>query len=155
MERENDLVLFRNYGNPLIAQFHKALLEQNGIPCVIKDLGFNFPTAFFSDSNAGIKILVRNRDLISAFDLMSEEDDDDLDFDTDIDDDQDEDLDIEFDDDDDFDEDDFDEDDLRFDDKDINEGFELDEDFPDDFDEESLFDDDDDDFGFDEESEEE
>jgi hypothetical protein len=152
MERENDLVLFRNYGNPLIAQFHKTLLEQNGIPCILKDLGFNFPTAFFSDANAGIKILVRNRDLNSAFDLMAEDDeDDDFDFDTVEDDDQGDDLDIEIDfDDDDFDDDDFDEEDLRFDEKDINEGFELDEDFPDDFDEESLFDDDDDDFGFEE-----
>lgn len=156
MERENDLVLFRNYGDPLIAQFHKALLEESGIPCVIKDLGFNFPTAFFSPDSAGIKILVRNKDLKSAFDLMSEEEDDDLDFDTDDDDDLD--LDIDFDeefDDEEFD--DLDDEDLRFDEKELSEGFDIEDDFDDDFDDDSLFDESeaDDDFGFEEDEEDE
>lgn len=77
MERENDLVLFRNYADPLIAQFHKALLEEYGIPCVIKDLGFNFPSSIFSPKTAGIKILVRSKDLQNANNLMSIEFDDD------------------------------------------------------------------------------
>jgi len=150
MERENDLVLFRNYGDPLIAQFHKALLEENGIPCVIKDLGFNFPTAFFSPDSAGIKILVRNKDLKSAFDLMSEEDDDDdLDFGTDEDEDPDDDLDLDIDFDEEFD--DIDDEDLRFDEKELSEGFDIEDDFDDDFDDDPLFDeaDSDDDLGFD------
>lgn len=147
MERENELVLFRNYGNPLIAQFHKAVLQENGIPCMIRDLIFNFPTAFFSDKNAGIKLLVRNRDLQSAFDLMSDDDEDDLDFNIDDDDPGlDEDLDLDLD----FEDDDFDEEDLRYDEKEINEGFDLDEDFGDDFNEDALFEDTEEDFHFDE-----
>lgn len=148
MERENDLVLFKNYEDPLIAQFHKALLQDNGIPCVIKDLGFNFPSAFFSPANAGIKILVRNRDLQSAFDLMAEDDDDNSDTDMDgADEDLDNDEDLDFDDEG-FD--DLEDDDLRFDEKEISEGFDIDEDFDEDFDAESLFEDEDldDDFGF-------
>jgi hypothetical protein len=153
MERENDLVVFRNYGDPLIAQFHKAFLQEHGIPCVLKDLNFNFPTAFFAADNAGIKILVRNKDLRSAFDLMSE-DDDELDFDTDEGLDFDEDLDLDFDDDDDFDEPEADE--LGFDAKEIQEGFDIDDDFDEDFGSDDLFDSEDleEGFGFTEEDEE-
>jgi hypothetical protein len=159
MERENNLVVFRNYGNPLLAQFHKACLEENGIPCMIKDLNFNFPTAFYSDQTAGIKLLVMNHDLQSAFNLLSDDDDldygdedDDFGLDEEFGEDLDEDLNFDFDDDDD----DFEGDDLRFDDKDISEGFDIDEDM-DDFDDESLFNDDDmeDDFNFEDEDEEE
>ncbi len=154
MERENELVLLRNYGNPLIAQFHKALLEENGIPCMIKDLGFNFPCAFFSDSNAGVKLLVMNKDLQNALNLFSdddEEDDSGLDTDEDDDLDLDEDLDIDID----FDDDEFDNDeddvDTGYDDDDIKEGFDIGEDF----DKDDLFDDEEtqDDFGFEEEDE--
>jgi hypothetical protein len=153
MERENDLVLFRNYGDPLIAQFHKAFLQEHGIPCVLKDLTFNFPTAFFSSDSAGIKILVRNRDLQGAFDLMSE-DDDDLDFDTDDDLDLGDDLDLDFDDDDDFDAPEADE--LIFDEKELEEGFDIEDDFEDDFGSDDLFDSEDleEGFGFTEEDEE-
>jgi hypothetical protein len=147
MERENDLVLFRNYADPLIAQFHKVLLDKHGIPSVINGLGFNMPSAFFSASNSGIKILVRNSDLKSAFDLMAEDDEDDMDLDFDTDDDLDlgEELDLDFDDDD-FD--DLEDDDLQFDEKELNEGFDIE----DDFDEDSIFGENDpeEDFGFEE-----
>ncbi len=162
MERENNLVLFRNYGNPLIAQFHKALLEENGIPCVIKDLGFNFPGSFFSDDASGIKLLVRHRDLHNAYMLMSNEEDGSTDpgmdqaedndpeldnLDMDLDDDDLDDLDLDDEDLIDFDDDDLDDDDLAG-------GF----DFPDDLDDDedadeifgdtSLFDDEDLESGF-------
>lgn len=161
MEREQELVVFGNYTNPLLAQFHKALLEENGIPCMIRDLGFNFPTAFFSDKTAGIKLLVRDGDMHNAVSLMSDDEDDmeyddfeeeDLGLDEDFGADLDEEMEIDFDDDDD----DFDEEDLRFDDKDLSEGFDIDEDMED-FDDDSLFSDDDmeDDFSFEDEEDEE
>lgn len=156
MEKANDLVLFRNYGDPLIAQFHKALLEERGIPCILKDLTFNFPTSFFSADSAGIKILVRNHDLQSAFNLMSEDEDDlDFDGDDDLDFGEEMDLDLDFDDDDDdFDEPDSDE--LVFDDKEITEGFDIEDDFDEDFGSDDMFDSEDleDGFGFTEEEEE-
>jgi len=148
MKNENDLVLFRNYDDPLIAQFHKAVLEEHGIPSVLKDLGFNFPTAIFNDAHAGIKLLVRHRDLQSAFDLMAE--DDDFDF-PDPEDSYEEiegetsdvpDLEV---DDEVFEVDDFgdDDDELLIDENEISEGFEIDENFdPDDLLEEPLFDED-------------
>lgn len=72
MSKDPKLSLIRNFSDPMTAQFIKSVLEEAGIPCFLKDLTFNFPTAFFDQKTAGIKLFVREEDLEAAEALLSE-----------------------------------------------------------------------------------
>ncbi len=71
MTKEHKLKVIRNFSDPLTAQFLRAFLEENGIPAILKDLNFNFPSALFSSKTAGIKLLVMEKDVDKALLLLN------------------------------------------------------------------------------------
>jgi hypothetical protein len=75
MTKEHQLKVIRNFSDPLTAQFLRAFLEEHGIPAILKDLNFNFPSALFSSKTAGIKLLVMEKDVDRALLLLNSNND--------------------------------------------------------------------------------
>ena len=61
--KENDIVTFETYYNPMLAEIVRAKLEANAIPCFLADenMGSIYPA--YNQGGGGIKLKVFARDL--------------------------------------------------------------------------------------------
>lgn len=73
MQKDDDIVVFETYYNPMLAQIVLARLEANGIPGFITDesLGVLYPV--YNQGGGGIKLKVFARDLEKCKEIMAED----------------------------------------------------------------------------------
>jgi hypothetical protein len=73
MQKDDDIVVFETYYNPMLAQIVLARLEANGIPGFITDesLGVLYPV--YNQGGGGIKLKVFARDLEKCREIVAEE----------------------------------------------------------------------------------
>jgi len=71
MDKEQELIVLRNFSDPMTAQLIKAILEDHGVPAMLKDIHFNFPGSFFNSQTSGIKLLVRRMDSEEAEQILN------------------------------------------------------------------------------------
>jgi hypothetical protein len=73
MQKEDDIVTFETYYNPMLAEIIRTKLEDNGIPCFITDesLGTLYPV--YNQGGGGIKVKVFARDLEKCKEIVAEE----------------------------------------------------------------------------------
>lgn len=74
MQKEDDIVTFETYYDPMLAQIIRTKLEANGIPCFVSDesLGTLYP--LYNQGAGGIKLKVFARDLEKCKQLIAEDD---------------------------------------------------------------------------------
>jgi hypothetical protein len=73
MQKEEEIVTFETYYDPMLAQIIRTKLEANGIPCFITDenLGVLYPV--YNQGGGGIKIKVFARDLEKCKEIVADE----------------------------------------------------------------------------------
>ena len=73
MQKDDDIVVFETYYNPMLAEIVLAKLEANGIPGFITDdsLGVLYPV--YNQGGGGIKLKVFARDLEKCKEIMAED----------------------------------------------------------------------------------
>ncbi|MDB5024004.1 MAG: hypothetical protein JWP78_1759 [Mucilaginibacter sp.] len=73
MQKEDDIVTFETYYNPMLAEIIRTKLEANDIPCFITDesLGILYPV--YNQGGGGIKIKVFARDLEKCKQIVANE----------------------------------------------------------------------------------
>jgi hypothetical protein len=73
MQKQDDIVTFETYYNPMLAEIIRTKLEANDIPCFITDesLGVLYPV--YNQGGGGIKIKVFARDLEKCKEIAAEE----------------------------------------------------------------------------------
>ena len=73
MSKEDEIVTFETYYNPMEAQIIRTKLEANGIHCFIADesLGVLYPV--YNQGGGGIKIKVFARDLEKCKEIVDDE----------------------------------------------------------------------------------
>ena len=73
MQKEDEIVTFATYYNPMEAQIIRTKLEANGIHCLITDesLGVLYPV--YNQGGGGIKIKVFARDLERSKEIVADE----------------------------------------------------------------------------------
>ncbi|MDB5151949.1 MAG: hypothetical protein JWR54_700 [Mucilaginibacter sp.] len=73
MQKEDDIVTFETYYNPMLAEIIRTKLEDNGIRCFITDesLGVLYPV--YNQGGGGIKIKVFARDLEKCKEIVADE----------------------------------------------------------------------------------
>jgi hypothetical protein len=74
MQKEEEIVTFETYYDPMLAQIVRARLEDNGIPCFVTDenLGTLYPA--YNAAIGGIKLKVFARDLEKSRAIIAEDD---------------------------------------------------------------------------------
>lgn len=73
MQKDDEIVTFRTYYNPMEAEIIRTKLEANGIPSFITDesLGILYPV--YNQGGGGIKLKVFARDVEKCEEILSEE----------------------------------------------------------------------------------
>ncbi|MDB5137224.1 MAG: hypothetical protein JWP37_3827 [Mucilaginibacter sp.] len=73
MQKEEEIITFETYYDPMLAQIIRTKLEANGIPCFVTDesLGILYPV--YNQGGGGIKIKVFARDLEKCRELIAED----------------------------------------------------------------------------------
>jgi len=73
MQREDDIITFETFYDPMLAQIIRTKLEANGIPCFISDenLGPLYP--MYNQGAGGIKLKIFARDLERCKQLVAED----------------------------------------------------------------------------------
>jgi hypothetical protein len=63
MSKDDDIVTFETFYDPILAEIIRAKLEANGIPCLVADenMGSIFPA--YNQGGGGVKLKVFARDL--------------------------------------------------------------------------------------------
>lgn len=74
MEKDDKIVTFETYYNPMLAEIIRAKLEANGIPCFLTDesLGTMYPV--YNQGGGGIKLKVFERDLEKCREIVDSDD---------------------------------------------------------------------------------
>ena len=74
MSKEEEIVVFETYYNPMLAEIIRAKLEANGIPCFLSDesLGTIYPV--YDQGGGGIKLKVFKRDLGKCHEIVDQDD---------------------------------------------------------------------------------
>ena len=73
MQKDDEIITFRTYYNPMEAEIIRTKLEANGIPSFIADesLGILYPV--YNQGGGGIKLKVFARDVEKCEEILSEE----------------------------------------------------------------------------------
>ena len=73
MQKDDEIVTFRTFYNPMEAEIIRTKLEANGIPSFIADesLGVLYPV--YNQGGGGIKLKVFARDVEKCEEILSEE----------------------------------------------------------------------------------
>ncbi|HTD40918.1 MAG TPA: DUF2007 domain-containing protein [Mucilaginibacter sp.] len=73
MQKEDEIVTFQTYYNPMEAEIIRTKLEANGIPCFITDesLGVLYPV--YNQGGGGIKLKVFARDIEKCKEILADE----------------------------------------------------------------------------------
>jgi hypothetical protein len=73
MQKEDDIITFETYYDPMLAQIIRGKLEANGIHCFIADenMGSIYPA--YNQGGGGIKIKIFARDLERCREIVDEE----------------------------------------------------------------------------------
>ena len=73
MQKEEEIVTFETYYNPMEAEIIRAKLESNGIHCFITDesLGVLYPV--YNQGGGGIKLKVFARDVEKCREILADE----------------------------------------------------------------------------------
>ncbi|MEO6848976.1 MAG: DUF2007 domain-containing protein [Mucilaginibacter sp.] len=73
IKKEEEIVTFETYYDPMLAQIIRTKLEANGIRCLVADenMGTLYPA--YNQGGGGIKIKVFARDLVKAREIIDEE----------------------------------------------------------------------------------
>lgn len=73
MQKDDEIITFRTYYNPMEAEIIRTKLEANGIPSFIADesLGTLYPV--YNQGGGGIKLKVFARDVEKCEEILSEE----------------------------------------------------------------------------------
>lgn len=71
MKKEDDIVTFDTYYNPMLAEIIRSKLEANGIDCFIADesLGVLYPV--YNQGGGGLKLKVFARDLEKCREIVA------------------------------------------------------------------------------------
>ena len=72
MQKEDDIVTFETYYNPMLAEIIRSKLEANGIPCFIADDGMTGINPIFNE-RYGIRIKVFARDVEKCKEIVADE----------------------------------------------------------------------------------
>lgn len=73
MQKEDDIVTFETYYDPMLAQIIRTKLEANGIPCFIADESLGVMIPIYNQAIGGIKIKVFARDLEQCREIVADE----------------------------------------------------------------------------------
>ncbi len=73
MQKEDDIVTFETYYDPMLAQIIRTKLEANGIPCFIADESLGVMIPIYNQAIGGIKIKVFARDLEKCREIVADE----------------------------------------------------------------------------------
>jgi hypothetical protein len=73
MEKEDDIVTFETYYDPMLAHIVRTKLESNNIPCFLADEGMIGVIPIYNQALGGIKIKVFARDIEKCKALIAED----------------------------------------------------------------------------------
>ncbi|HEX3386825.1 MAG TPA: DUF2007 domain-containing protein [Mucilaginibacter sp.] len=74
MNKEEEIVVFETYYNPMLAEIIRAKLEANGIPCFLSDESIGTVYPVYNQGAGGIKLKVFKRDLEKCREIVNEDD---------------------------------------------------------------------------------
>lgn len=78
MAREEPIVTFRTYYDPMLAHIERSRLEDNGIHCFIADENVATINPFYNNAIGGIKLKVFERDLEKCEAILGKEEPQDV-----------------------------------------------------------------------------
>ena len=70
MEKDNDLVVFDTYENPIDASIVKGVLETNGVPCMLSNEVLSSVLPLSGTSIGDVRLLVFRKDYDEAKKIM-------------------------------------------------------------------------------------
>ena len=73
MERDDQIVTFRTFYDPMLAEIIKGKLEANDIPCYLADENINTIMPIYNQLTGGVKLRVFARDLENAKMIVAED----------------------------------------------------------------------------------
>ena len=73
MQKEDDIITFETYYDPMLAQIILTKLEANGIPCFIADESLGIMMPIYNQAIGGIKIKIFARDLEKCKEIAANE----------------------------------------------------------------------------------
>jgi len=73
MSKEEEIVTFETFYDPILAEIIRTKLEANGIPCLVADenMGSTFPA--YNQGGGGIKLKVFARDLEKCREIRADD----------------------------------------------------------------------------------
>jgi Putative prokaryotic signal transducing protein len=73
MQKEDDIVTFETYYDPMLAQIIRTKLEANSIHCFIADESLGVMIPIYNQAIGGVKIKVFARDLEKCREIVADE----------------------------------------------------------------------------------
>ena len=74
MSKEEEIVVFETYYNPMLAEIIRAKLEANGIPCFLSDESIGTIYPVYNQGAGGIKLKVFARDVEKCREIVDRDD---------------------------------------------------------------------------------
>lgn len=74
MDKEEEIVVFETYYNPMLAEIIRAKLEANGIPCFLSDESIGTMFSVYDQGAGGIKLKIFKHDLEKCKEIVNEND---------------------------------------------------------------------------------
>jgi hypothetical protein len=74
MSKEEEIVTFETYYDPMLAEIIRTKLEANGIPCFLTDDNLGIMMPIYNQAIGGIKLKVFARDLEKCREIVDRDD---------------------------------------------------------------------------------
>lgn len=72
MSKDDDIVTFETFYDPILAEIIRAKLEANGIPCFLADENMGSIYPMYNQGGGGIKLKVFERDLEKCREIVAD-----------------------------------------------------------------------------------